>query len=89
MAKSRNRFRFTEAEIRIKLDRYAEMTVEERIDVWNLLYVKFNNLAVEKGFPFDEDAISALINDYEKALLEGEKYEILAILRDFRHYHQI
>lgn len=89
MAKSPNKLKLTEVEIRIKLDKYAEMSHAEKVDVWNLLYVKFNNLAVEKGYPFDEDAISSLINDYEKALLDGEKYEILAILRDFRQYHEL
>lgn len=89
MAKSQNKLKLTEVEIRIKLDRYSQMSHAEKVDVWNILYVKFNNLAVEKGYPFDEDAISALINQYENTLLEAEKYEVLAILRDFRQHHQL
>ena len=89
MAKSQNKLKLTEVEIRIKLDKYAEMSHAEKVDVWNVLYVKFNNLAVDKGYPFDEDAISAIVDQYEKTLLEAEKYEVLAILRDFRQYHQL
>lgn len=89
MAKSQNKLKLTEVEIRIKLDKYAEMSYAEKVDVWNVLYVKFNNLAVEKGYPFDEDAISTIVDQYEKTLLEAEKYEVLAILRDFRQYHQL
>jgi hypothetical protein len=81
--------KLTQVEIRIRLDKYAQMSLEDKKDVWNVLYVKFNNLAVEHGFPIDPDYMSELIDEYEITLLDGEQYEVLAILRDFRQYHHL
>lgn len=89
MAKSKNQLKLTEAQIRIRLDQYAAMTHEEKLDVWNVLYVKFNNMAAEAGCPFDEELMTGFIDDYERVLLEAEKYEVLAILRDFRQFHEL
>lgn len=89
MAKSKNKLKLTHQEVQIRLDKYAVMSREDKIDVWNTLYIKFNNIAADDGYPLDKDYMSQVVDQYETTLLEGEQYEVLAILRDFREYHQL